>query len=571
MNYLDWFILIVFFAYVIWDGTRHAKDTKNAEQLLLAGRSMPWWAMGISIMATQASAISFIGTTGQAFAHDMQLVQMYLGLPIAIIIICITVVPFYYKLKAYTAYEALEQRFGKKTRLATSFLFLMSRGLAMGAIVAAPSYVLSLILGVPLWVTIIIMGVSATIYTTLGGIAGVIRTDVKQMIIMMGGLIFIFFWIIMKLPAGVETIDSLKISGALGKLETLNFSFQSGTKYNIWAGTIASMFLMLSYFGTDQSQVQRLLTAKSLRDSKIGLLLTAFLKIPMVFFMLLIGAMLYSYYVFHPAPQNFAPTKRGFERSIRADEHQNLLKQRREKAMGFIDGTIAKADLQVADQAVVASQKESLKKENGEIRNDTNYIVPHFILTELPNGIIGLIIAAIFAAALSSIDSGLNSLAASTTMDWYTKLKGASHPEGHLLKVSRLATIFWGVFATLVALAFGETNSIIELVNEVGSYFYGSILGVFILLFIKRINRNAALWALAFGIATVFFFDGFYINGDGNWTMQSPYLLQALNITSTPADATKAISFLWLNPIGALAVVVFSLAFTLLSKANATK
>ncbi len=562
MNYLDWIILLAFFAYILWDGTKHAKTTKNAEELLLANRSMPWWAMGISIMATQASAISFIGTTGQAFTNDMQFVQMYLGLPIAIVILCITIVPFYHKLRAFTAYEALEQKFGIRVRLVTSFLFLLSRGLAMGAIVAAPSYVLSLILDLPLWLTVIIIGISATIYTTFGGITGVIRTDVKQMVVMMIGLIFIFFWIVIKLPDGIGAMESLKVSGALGKLQTLNFSFESGTKYNIWAGTIASMFLMLSYFGTDQSQVQRLLTAKSLKDSRVGLLMTAVFKIPMVFFMLLIGALLYSYYVFNPAPQNFAPQNGEFQEVELAEEHMQLHEKRKQLAYQYIEGTVAKSNLKSADQAVVNSQHLSLHKD-GENRNDTNYVVPYFILTELPNGIIGLIIAAIFAAALSSIDSGLNSLAASSVMDWYKRFsKVEDRPTGFYLKASRLATLFWGVFATAVALLFGETNSIIELVNEIGSYFYGSILGVFILLFVKPINAKTVISGMTMGILTVFFFDSVYIDEAGQLTLHSPYLLQTMGITNHPDACRKALSFLWLNPIGALSVVFWSLIFT---------
>ncbi len=558
MNYLDWIILLLFFVYIIWDGTRHAAQTKSPSDLLLAGRSMPWWAMGISIMATQASAISFIGATGQAFTEDMQFVQMYLGLPIAIIIICVTLIPFYHRIKAFTAYEALENKFGIRVRLITSFLFLLSRGLAMGAIVAAPSYVLSLILNLPLWITILIIGFSATLYTTFGGITGVIRTDVKQMIIMLFGLVFIFFWITLRLPENVGVLDSLKVSGALGKLDTLNFSLESGTKYNIWTGVIAGLFLMLSYFGTDQSQVQRLLTAKSLADSKVGLLMTAILKIPLVFFMLLIGALLYTYYVFNPAPVNFAPEENQLTEKTNDESFIAKHQQRKSLAFQYLDGTVAKIDLQEADYDVQSIHNESLSS-GDENRNDTNYVIPYFILTELPNGVIGILIAAIFAAALSSIDSGLNSLAASSVMDWYARFSNNSE-ESHLLRASRLSTVFWGVFATFAAIAFGETNSIIELINEVGSYFYGSILGVFILLFIPRVTANAATFGIFFGITVVFIFDSFYLN-NGELVFQSPYLFQAMGITGSP-DGAKALSFLWLNPVGAIAVVIFALVFS---------
>lgn len=306
MHWIDWLVLFAFLAYTIWDGTRQGKESENIEGFFLANRSMPWWAMGLSVMATQASAITFIGTTGQAYVEDMRFVQIYLAVPFAMIILCMTLVPFFNKLQNFSAYEVLEERFGLSTRLFTSFLFLMSRGLGLGIIIAAPSYVLAILLNLPLSTTILIIGITATLYTMVGGISGVIRTDVKQMAVMMFGLGFCFYWIHHQLPPNVDFSDSLYLAGTLGKLDALDISFDISEKYNIWTGVFAALFLMLSYFGTDQSQVQRYLTAKSLNDARKSLLLSAYAKVPMQFFILLLGVMLYVFYIFGSAPHNLS-------------------------------------------------------------------------------------------------------------------------------------------------------------------------------------------------------------------------------------------------------------------------
>ncbi|MBV6647947.1 MAG: sodium-coupled permease, partial [Cyclobacteriaceae bacterium] len=345
------------------------------------------------------------------------------------------------------------------------------------------------------------------------------------------------------------------------------FSFDTSSKYNVWAGTLAGLFLMLSYFGSDQSQVQRYLTAKSLKDARGSLIMPAFLKIPMIFFMLLIGVGLYTFYIFHKAPVMFLPENGDASRTVienkLSEEFQLRHQMRRESALAYLQDPSRKGDFQDSDRRLneVRNSYASL----GEDRNDTNYVTPYFILNELPNGVIGLIIAAIFAAALSSIDSGLNSLAASTTMDWVKKMEKEERPAKFYLRVSRTSTVLWGLFATFTALAFGETESIVELVNNVGSYFYGSIFGIFVLLFVKRINGKAAFAAILCGILSVFILDALYITEQGDFLLASPYLFQLLGWFACP-DGGKWISFLWLNPIGTLTVVFFGWLFSKMMK-----
>lgn len=575
MNWLDWSILILFFAFTLWDGIRVSGKTQSVEGLLLANRSMPWWAIGISVMATQASAISFIATTGYAYMHDMSFLQIYLGLPIAMVILCVTLVPFFHKAKIFTAYEVLEQRFGLKVRLTTSLLFLLSRGLAMGTVIAAPAYVLALILNIPLFATILLTGITVTIYTFFGGITGVIRTDIKQLSIMVAGLIFCFFYIIHQLPEKVGFTDSLYLAGTLNKLNILDFEFDLSEKYTIWSGLIAGVFLFLSYFGSDQTQVQRYLTAKSLGHARGSLILSAFAKIPMMFFMLLIGVMIYVFFVFRPAPLLFIPESNDeiITRSVNQEEFSMALAEREKMAHQFLEDRsngANRAALIESDNLCNFYREQqifSLKRQDGEVRNDTNYVLPYFVLNELPNGIIGLIIAAIFAAAFSSMDSGLNSLAASTTIDWYRRLKKGDGSDKHYLRFTQWSTAFWGVFATIGALLIGETKSLVELVNMIGSYFYGSILGVFIILFIKRVNSFGALVGLITGIISVLVFDSIFHNPDtGNVVLFMPELVQTAFHAQGPTGYVKSISYLWLNPIGTAVVIVVSILTSFNSK-----
>ena len=571
MHWIDWLVLVVFLAYTIWDGTRHGRQSENIEGFFLANRSMPWWAMGLSVMATQASAITFIGTTGQAYVEDMKFVQIYLAVPFAMIILCTTLVPFFHKLQNFSAYEVLEERFGLSTRLFTSLLFLFSRGLGLGIIIAAPSYVLSLLLNIPLTTTILIIGVTATLYTMVGGIGGVIRTDVKQMTVMLFGLAFCFFWIQYQLPEHVGFSDSLYLAGTLGKLDALDLSFDISEKYNVWTGVIAALFLMLSYFGTDQSQVQRYLTAQSLDDARKSLLLTAYAKIPMQFFILLLGVMLYVFYIFGSAPMTFRSTEpvaqdqqTQLTGQMLQQEYETTYLNRKQAAQELLKNKTQKnaQQLRQADQRLQEVRQAELERQEKITQsslNDTNYILPYFILNEIPIGIIGLIVAGIFAAALSSIDSELNALATISIVDWYKRLDSKDRGEEWYLKSSRFTTVFWGIMATLAALALGETRSIIELVNKIGSYFYGSILGVFVLLlWVKRANGVGALTGLISGMGTVFLFDRFYTNpNSGEIEIILPW-------NTVPEGFTKTIEYLWLNPVGTTVVIIVGISISVI-------
>ncbi|GAB5410033.1 MAG: hypothetical protein BalsKO_23980 [Balneolaceae bacterium] len=563
MHWIDWAVLFAFLAYTVWDGTRKGKNAENIEGYLLAGRNIPWWAAGLSIMATQASAITFIGTTGIAYVEDMRFVQVYLAIPFAMILICIFLVPFFSKMRAFTAYEVLEERFGLKTRLTTSGLFLISRGLALGTVIAAPSYVLALLLNLPLSITIIIIGIIATLYTMIGGMAGVISTDVKQMGIMMFGLVFCFWLMISNLPEEISFGDAMYLAGSLDKLTALDLSFDLSEKYNVWSGVIAALFLMLSYFGTDQTQVQRYLTTPTVSQARNSLLMSAYAKVPMQFFILLLGVMMYVFFIFNDAPISFrsadpvAQTEEQLQKEeLIASNYTQAEKSRAELAIEAVKER-SKATQQAfldADRTFnnARSQELALQAEilNADV-NDTNYIFPYFILNYVPVGLIGLIIAGIFAAAMSSIDSQLNALSAVSIVDWYQRLDQNKHGERHYLKYSRWTTLGWGVFATVSALALGETRSIIELVNQIGSYFYGSILGVFILLlFVKKANGTGALTGLLSGMLAVFTFDRlFYSESLGEYSFFFPW-------TQVPETYSKAIEFLWLNPLGAFVVVV---------------
>lgn len=571
MSWIDWTVLIAFLGYTIWDGTRRGKDASTIEGYLLANRSMPWWAAGLSVMATQASAITFIGTTGIAYVEDMRFVQTYLAIPFAMIFICMFLVPFFSKMQNFTAYEVLEERFGLKTRLTTSGLFLISRGLALGVIIAAPSYVLALLLGLPLYITILIIGVIATLYTTVGGIAGVITTDVKQMIIMMFGLIFCFILIWLNLPEEVGFEGALYLAGSLDKLTVLDLNFDLTEKYNVWSGVIAAFFLMASYFGTDQSQVQRYLTTDSVKNARKSLLMTAYAKIPMQFFILLLGVMLYVFFIFNSAPASFRASEPVAQNEQQQIAEQKILKDyevahlsRRDAALAAVQERDDESQqLFVETDAALNEARDAEMALQAEIRqadvNDTNYIFPYFILNHVPIGIIGLIVAGIFAAALSSIDSELNALTTVSIVDWYQRLKGELHTEAHYVKSSRGVTFFWGALATVSALLMGETRSIIELVNQIGSYFYGSILGVFILLlWVKRATGTGALVGLISGMFSVFAFDRLFFNASSSdYSFIFPW-------NTVPDGYVKAIEFLWLNPVGTTVVVLVGIGISLI-------
>ncbi len=537
MRFLDWAIVVTYLIYVIWDGIRMTKHSGSKEGYFLANRSLPWWAVGLSVMATQLSAITLVGTTGQAYSDGMRFIQFYYGLPFAMIILCVTVVPFFHRAQVFTAYEYLEKRFDVKVRTLTSFFFLISRGLGVGTIISAPSIVLSIVFGWNLIATIFAIGLSTTIYTVFGGVQAVTWTDVKQMFIIFFGMGICLIVILWSFPPGVTLVDGLHLAGALGKLNTVDTSFDLQEKYTIWSGLIGGLFLMLGYFGCDQSQVQRFLTAKSVDEGRTSLLMSAFLKIPIQFCILLIGVLVFVFYQFTAPPIAFnAAEVAKAEQSVEfqaiqkrfADAHS----ERRDAAIKFsTGGPDGKQTFLNADKKFNDSRKEAvnfIKATSNSGFNDVNYVFPTFVLQNMPMGVIGLLIAAIFAAAMSSIAAELNALATATTIDFYRRLFKPEATDAHYVAVGRFSTFIWGVFACIVAIFAANLGSLIEVVNKFGSFFYGSLLGVFVLAFVvKRARSRGAFFGLLFGIASV-------------WV----------------ASWYTNIEFLWFNVIGCVVTVI---------------
>ena len=537
MKLLDWVIVFAYLAYVIWDGIRMTKHSGSKEGYFLADRGLPWWAVGLSVMATQLSAITLVGTTGQAYTDGMRFIQFYYGLPFAMIILCVTVVPFFHRANVFTAYEYLEKRFDVKVRTLTSFFFLISRGLGVGTIISAPSIVLSIVFGWNLIATIFAIGLSTTIYTVFGGVQAVTWTDVKQMFVIFFGLGVCFLVIVSSFPEGVSLFDGLYLAGSLGKLNTVDTSFNLQEKYTIWSGLIGGFFLMLGYFGCDQSQVQRFLTAKSVDEGRTSLLMSAFLKIPMQFFILLIGILVFVFYQFTAPPivfNTYEVAKAQSDPRFQAIEQKygEAHADRRDAAVNFSNGTtLARSTYIAADQQFNESRKEAVAfiRETSDPKfNDINYVFPTFVLENMPMGVIGLIIAAIFAAAMSSISAELNALATATTIDFYRRLYAPEATDGHYVMVGRISTFVWGVFACIVAIFATNLGSLIEVVNKFGSFFYGSLLGVFVLAFaVKRARSRGAFFGLLFGITSV-------------WI----------------ASRYTSIEFLWFNVIGCVVTVL---------------
>ncbi|MDM7920879.1 MAG: hypothetical protein QUS14_01155 [Pyrinomonadaceae bacterium] len=553
MKFFDWAVVVAYLVYVIWDGIRLSKHTGDVEGYFLAKRSLPWWAVGLSVMATQLSAITLVGATGQAYTDGMRFVQFYYGLPIAMIILCVTLVPFFYRAKVFTAYEYLERRFDAKTRSLTSFFFLVSRGLSVGVVIAAPSVILSIVLGWSEVVTIFVMGLSTTIYTMVGGVQAVTWTDVKQMFVIFFGLTIVFFVILSQFPADVTFFDGLRLAGSLGKLETVDTSFDLTEKYTIWSGTIAALFLFLSYFGCDQSQVQRFLTARSVSQGRTSLLMSAFLKIPMQFGILLIGIMVFVFYQFATPPMVFNAVA---EQKVAATaEYQQLQAthneahaKREEAAVAYVrsDTPEARDQYLAADKEFQNVRKEAIEQvkagTGNKNFNDVNYVFPTFIVANMPMGVIGLIIAAIFAAAMSSISAELNSLATATTIDFYQRYFKRDSGDAHLVAFGRLATLVWGLFACVVATYSTNLGSLIEVVNTFGSFFYGSLLGVFVLaIAVKRARARGAFFGLLFGITSV-------------WI----------------ASYYTQIEFLWFNVVGCVVTVVAGYLISLTDRSEPT-
>jgi SSS family transporter len=542
MRLLDWAVVVAYLVYVVWDGIRMTKHSHEADGYFLAKRSLPWWAVGLSVMATQLSAITLVGTTGQAYADGMRFLQFYYGLPLAMVILCLTAVPFFYRANVFTAYEYLEKRFDLKTRTLTSFCFLVSRCLGVGVVISAPSVILSLVLGWNLTATVFAMGLTTTVYTMIGGVQAVTWTDVKQMVVIFVGMGICLFIILSKLPPDVSFSGALHLAGAAGKLTTIETKFDLKEQYTIWSGLIGALFLFLAYFGCDQSQVQRFLTAKSVNEGRTSLLMSAFVKIPMHFGILLIGVMVFVFYQFVRPPMIFnSVTAQKVTTSARAGDFQaaetayNAAHATRQQAAEtFIrdQSEANRAAYLAADKQFKDSRKKGvdvLKEATGETKfNDVNYVFPTFVVKYMPAGVVGLIIAAIFAAAMSSISAELNALATATTIDFYRRHLKPDANDTETVRFGRIATGFWGLFACVVAIYATQLGSLIEVVNKFGSFFYGSLLGVFVLAFaVPRARARGAFWGLLVGVASVWF-----------------------------ASLKTDIAFLWFNVLGCIVVVV---------------
>ena len=550
MHPIDWTIIGVYLTWIVWDGLRLTKRSHELEGYFLASRSLPWWAVGLSIMATQLSAITMIGTTGQGYADGMRFLQFYYALPLAMIVLSVTLVPFFRNARVYTAYEFLEQRFDAKTRAFTSLLFLFSRSMSLGVVISAPAVVLAVVLDISVTNTALLIALPTAVYTMFGGMQAVTWTDVKQVVLIVFGLLAAVAVLVTGFSDEVSIPQALRIAGATGRLETFNFSFDLTNQYTFWSGTIAAFFLFCSYFGTDQSQVQRYLGAKSVAAARSSLMMSAYWKIPLQALVLLVGVFMFVFYLFTPAPMLFNPVHdRELREGPRAGDYAALESRFAEasdarRAAGL---ALAEADADVtrratAEQAFLAREADvrgvrdeavSLVREatGDESYNDVNYVFPTFILTQMPVGLIGLLIAAIFAAAMSTISSEMTSLSTATVIDFYRRFAQGHATDRHYLWVSRLATGFWGLFASGVAIWAAELGSLIEVVNRFGSFFYGSILGVFILAVgFRRATSNGAFVGLLAGMGAV------------AW---------AANFTD--------VAFLWHNVIGAAVVVVVGL------------
>jgi SSS family transporter len=543
MRPLDWYVLIGCLSLVVGYGTWRARGANTVKKYMLAGRSMPWYAMAFSIMATQASAITFISTTGQSYVDGMRFVQFYFGLPIAMVILSVTAVPLFHRAKVYTAYEYLEQRFDAKTRTLASVIFLIERGLAIGIALYALAIVLSIILGWPDRITVLIVGVLAVLYTAMGGVVAVTWTEFPQMIVMTFGLFGALGTALWLLPHGVGPLGAVRVAKAAGKLHLLVLTFSWSDRYNLWSGLLGGMFLALAYFGCDQSQVQRYLTGKSLKASRMSLLFNGVAKVPLQMFILFIGAIVFSFYNFEKPPIVFdqtvlhqIETNRDYQPIVRrydaAFEGRKAAATRLAETDPQSDDPSAgpaAQEYQRAEQEFNAARADAIdlaKKTNHGEFNDTNYIFLTFVTRYLPAGVVGLIVATIIGAAMSSVSSEINSLATVTVMDIYKRHFRRDASDHHYLWAAKIATVFWGVYAVTTAGLGRNLGSLIEAVNILGSLFYGGLLGVFVLAFIKPVTGNGAFLGVIFGELTIF-----------------------------AAAAFTKISFLWYNVIGCLVVI----------------
>jgi SSS family transporter len=551
MSFIDWIILSITLLSIVGYGVWKSRHTKSIEGYLLADRQLPWYHVGLSVMATQASAITFLSAPGQGYTDGLRFVQFYFGLPLAMVVLCITFIPIFHKLNVFTAYEFLEKRFDNKTRTLTAFLFLLQRGLSTGITIYAPAIILSTILNIDVNYTIVLNGLIVIAYTVYGGAKAISYTQLFQMSVIFAGLFLAAYMVVHLLPDNVSFSDALHIAGKMDKLNAIDTKFDVNNKYNIWSGIIGGFFLQLSYFGTDQSQVGRYLTGKSIAQSRLGLVMNGLVKIPMQFFILLIGVLVFTFYQFHQSPiffnkvevssiqnseykEDFKALEKAYvlahtEKQVEVNKLIKAIHSEDEQAINT-----ARTNVQAADKKSNAIRKEAtalMQKNNPKADvNDTNYIFLNFITTQLPIGVVGLLIAIIFLASMGSMASGLNSLASTTIIDFYKRLFKKEETDKSYLSASRWTTVIWGLFCIMVAFYASRVGNLIEAVNILGSLFYGTILGIFLVAFyMKRISGTAVFYAALFA-------EGFIVY----------------------AWITDLTAFLWLNVIGCLLVMALA-------------
>ncbi len=552
MSWIDWLVLCVTICFIVFYGVWKSRNTKNIQGYLLADRKLPWYHVGLSVMATQASAITFLSAPGQGYTDGLRFVQFYFGLPLAMIVLCITFVPIFSKLNVFTAYEYLEKRFDIKTRSLTAFLFLLQRGISTGITIYAPAIVLSTILNINITYTTFLMGGIVILYTVYGGTKAVSYTQMLQMGIIFTGLFMAAYMVVHLLPAGVGFSDALHIAGKMGKLNAIDTEFDLNNRYNIWSGIIGGFFLQLSYFGTDQSQVGRYLTGKSITQSRLGLIMNGLVKIPMQFLILLIGVLVFTFYQYNAPPMFFNKVEvnaieksdyaeqykklereYNFQQSLKTKQVSELLKAKKEGDEEDVWEASKKLNTSdVISKRIRNDAIDLMKKNNPKADvNDTNYVFLSFVMQYLPTGLVGLLIAIIFLASMGSTASGLNSLASTSFIDFYKRFSKKESTEKKDLFNSRLITVIWGLFCLIVALYAGKLGNLIEAVNILGSLFYGTILGIFVVAFyVKRVQGTAVFYAAI--IAEILVVIAWYF---------------------------ELSAFLWLNVIGCFLVVLFSL------------
>ena len=563
MSTIDWIVMCGFIGFVVLYGTWKSRNAKDVDTYLRAGRTSRWWLVALSIMATQASAITFLSTPGQAYVDGMRFVQFYLGLPIAMIILSITAVPIYNKLNVYTAYEYLEKRFDLKNRMLGSALFLTQRGLAAGFTIYAPSLILSVILGWEMNFTIIVVGAMVIIYTTVGGTVAVNKTHFLQMIIITVGMFAAFYVLMSLLPKDVSFIDAAYVAGKMGKLNAIDFTFDLSNRYTFWSGIIGGTFLMFSYFGTDQSQVQRYLAGSSIAQSRLALLTNGLVKVPMQFIILFIGAMVFVFFQFVTPPLFFNPVEEAKVKSgMYSSEYESIEKEyveiqnQKQSELKTLISSIDRGDESKSKEQteiIIEHQKKADELKNQAVEvikksdpkadaNDTNYIFLTFIINFLPIGFVGLLIAAILSASMSSTSAELNALASTSVIDFYKRLIKKDGTDFQYVKVSKIATVFWGIYAIVFALFAKELGSLIEAVNILGSLVYGTILGIFLTAFyLKKVTGTPTfLAALAAELLVIYCF------------------------------LFTEIPFLWYNVIGCLVVVVVAFLLSKIFKGFTT-